>query len=242
MFALLLVAALPTQPPPAATDGPFRLAATEVVCRREFGAGPPVCEVGLELRWDAPLVVVRVAQTGLAGWTPNSFPAGKVAVAGTRHRTTVRADGVKRTDQMLPRLEASFTVTAADRMLTLTVHDLSAPKPLTEAGVTLTPHPPRRLDALLEVRLDLLYPEGHPEFESFESWTAGNRCRLVHRDGRTLDPVNGDEDARGRGVTCTYRFKAAEVGDAAGWSLKLDTPGPLREIPARFTLRDIPLP
>ena len=242
MFALLLVAAAQPQPPSAAADGPFRLAATDVVCRHEFGRFPPVCEVGLELRWDAPLVVVRVAQTGLTGWMPNTFPAGKIAASGTRHRTTVRAAGVKRTDLKLPLLEAAFTVTAAERMLSFVVPDLAAPKPLTEAGVTLTPHPPRRLDALVEVRLDLLYPEGHPEFESFESWTAGNRCRLVRGDGRTLEPVNGDEDARGRAVTCTYRFKMAEVGDVAGWLLKLDTPGPLRELAVRFTLRDIPLP
>ncbi len=242
MFALLLVAAAQPQPPSAAADGPFRLAAHEVVCRHEYGRFPPACEIGLELRWEAPLVVVRVAQTELTGWTPNTFPSGKIAASGTRHRTVVRAAGVTRTVLKLPVLEAAFTVTAAKRMLTFTVPDFAAPKSLTEAGVTLTPHSPRRLDALLEVRLDLLYPEGHPEFESFESWTVGNRCRLVHGDGRTLEPVNGDEDARGRGVACTYRFNAAEVGNVAGWSLRLDTPGPLRELPVRFILRDIPLP
>ena len=226
MFALLLAAATTPTPPKPAADGPFQLVVREVVCRHEFGRSAPACEVGLDLRWDAPLAVVRVAQTRLAGWTPSSFPAGKIAVGGSRHATTVRATGVRRTDLTLPLLEVGFTVTAAERTLTFTVPDLAAPVTRTEAGVTLATRPPRRLDAFLELRLDLLYPEGHPEFESFETWTANNRCRLLHRDGRSLEPVSFDEDPRGRAVACAYRFKASDVGDPAGWSLSYDTPGP----------------
>jgi hypothetical protein len=242
MFAFLVVALAPPPPAPSAADGAFRLAVREVVCRRQFEQPEPVCEVGLVLCWQTPLVVVRVAQTGLTGWTPNSFPEGKIAVAGDRHQTTVRAAAVKRTDLTLPRLEVTFTVTAADRMLNFTIPDLTAPKPQTQSGVTVKPYPPRPFDGLLDFRLDLTYPEGHPEFESFETWTATNRCRLVHRDGRTVTEQSFDQDPRGRTVTVRHRFAAAEVGDPGGWSLVYDTPGPLREFPVRFTLRDIPLP
>jgi hypothetical protein len=127
-------------------------------------------------------------------------------------------------------------------MLTFTVPDLIVPKPQTAEGVTVAPQPARWLDALVEFRLALRYPDGHPEFESFESWTANNRCRLVHRDGRTLATDDREESHTGRSVAAAYRFRAADVGDLAGWSLVLDTPGPLREFPVRFTLRDVPLP
>ena len=227
MFTLLVAASLT---PPVATDGPFRLTVTGVTCRHVFAAGPPVCEVALELGWEPRLAVVRVADG-----------VGKTAVAGPRLALVARRPAVPRS-QATFHMEQLYTITAAEQTLSFTVPDLAAPKPQTRAGVTLTPRPPRRLDDLLELRLDLLYPVGHPEFESFETWTADNRCRLVRRDGRTLEPVNSDEDARGRGVTLGYRFRATAVGDLAGWTLHYDTPGPLREYPVRFTLRDIPLP
>ncbi len=219
-------------PAAAAIDGAFRLAVRGVTCRHDYNAGPPVCEVALDLHWEPRLAVVRVADGS----------GGKAAVTDARHATTVRLADVQRSAAKLPALDVAFTVTAAERLLTFTVPDLAAPKPQTQAGVTLTPQPPRRLGAVLELRLDLRYPEGHPEFESFESWTANNRCRLAHRDGRTLEPRSFDETPNGRAVAVAYRFNTAEVGDLAGWSLVYDTPGPLREFAVRFKLLDIPLP
>jgi hypothetical protein len=237
MLALLLAS---QAAPPAAADGPFRLTAREVVCRHEFGRFEPVCEVGLELRWEPTLTVVRVAQTRLSiAPLGNTFPGGKVAVSGGRHRTTVRAFGVRRAALALPPLDADFTVTAADRRLTFTLPD---DRPQALDGVTAARGPVRTLGDIIEVRIDLEYPAGHPEFESFESFTAGNRCTLVKGD-RTLDPGDDfDVSEAGRRATGRYRFPAAAVGDPDGWAVRYDCPGPLRERQARFTLKDIPLP
>ena len=238
----LLLAAGP--PAPAARDGAFRLAVREVTCRWSLDDPGPGCEVGLTLHWEPRLVVVRAAADRVtAKPLAASAGGGKAAVSGGSHSLSVRLDGVTRAVAVLPPLDVGFTVTAADHWLTFTVPDLRDPKPQTQAGVTLAPKPARPLDTVVEFRLDLLYPDGHPEFESFESWTANNRCRLVHPDGRTLDPGdNADESHRGRTASLAYRFPAAAVGDPAGWSLALDTPGPLREFPVRFRLADVPLP
>jgi hypothetical protein len=219
-------------PAPADVVGAFRLAVRGVTCRHEYDAGPPVCEVGLDLHWEPRLAVVRVADAA----------GGKAAVTNARYATGVRLPAVPRSQSKLPTLDVSFTVTAAERMLSFTVPDLQTPKPQTEAGVSLTSRPARPLGEVVELRLDLTYPEGHPEFESFESWTAGNRCRLVYRDGRTLTTDDFEVTEGGRKAAAAYRFRAAEVGDLAGWSLVYDTPGPLREFPVRFALKDIPLP
>ena len=237
------VAFVAPPPTPATWDGAFRLAVGGVTCRHDYQAGPPTCEVTLALHWEPRLAVVRVTAGAVAAGTfAVEAGSGKVAVAGARHNTTARLTGVPRSAAKLASLDVAFTVTAAERMLTFTVPELAAPKPLTVAGITLTPRPARKLDATTEFRLDLLYPEGHPEFESFETWTAGNRCRLVHRDGRALDTDDFNESQSGRRVTLDYRFPTAEVGDLAGWTLDYRTPGPLREFPVRFKLTDIPLP
>lgn len=219
------------RPAPSAVDGAFRLAVRSVTCRHDYDAGPPVCEVGLDLHWEPRLAVVRVADTGV-----------KVAINGALHRTTRRLRGIHRSLATLPPQEVVFTVTAAERMLAFTVSDLTTLTSQTVEGVTLTPTPVRRIDQVVELRFDLRYPDGHPEFESFETWTANNHCRLVHRDGRVLTTDDRDETHHGQSAMVAYRFRAGDVGELTGWSVVLHAPGPLRVFPVRFSLRDIPLP
>ena len=94
-----------------------------------------------------------------------------------------------------------------------------------------------------DVELELVYPPGGPEFESFEEhkWLRDNRLQLVSPDGKPVDPDSEDVVASGKTVNATYRFKGANP-KAKGWSLVYVVPGPLVEVTVPFKLENIPLP
>src|SRR5205823_12532400 len=99
-----------------------------------------------------------------------------------------------------------------------------------------------------EFELELTYPPGIPQFESFESWTIANRIRLVSPDGAKSFATDDYEiQTVGPRMLAAYRFKedAAKglVNPAAkGWSLVYDASSPPIEFTVPFELKDIPLP
>jgi hypothetical protein len=239
-------------PAPAFVDGPFRVAVRSVTSRLDFDTGSRLTEVTLDLHWEPRLTVVRADATPTITTatddrsTPYTIApiSARVPPTGAMHTTTVRVPNVPRSATKLTKLAGSFLVTATDRYLTVKLPQLPAGKPVTQEqdGVRAAVHPPRKLDDVIEVRVEVGYPESHPTFESFESWAAGNRLRLISPSGRPLDPTDYATQEAGRRAVCEYRFPAAAVGDLKGWSLTYDTPAPLREFPVRFELVDIPLP
>lgn len=239
-------------PTPAFVDGAFRVAVRSVVSRLDFDAGTRIAEVTLDLHWEPRLTVFRVdAQPVIETVTDDRGTkyavapvSARVPPTGAMHTTTIRVPNVPRSATKLANLAGTFTVTATDHYLSLRFSELPAGQPATQErdGVRATVHPPRKLDDVIELRVVLDYPELHPAFESFESWTAGNRLRLVSPGGKVVEPTDYANQEAGRRAVCEYRFPASVVGDLKGWSLTYDTPAPLREFPVRFALVDIPLP
>jgi hypothetical protein len=235
-------------PLPSAVAGPFRVAVRQVSARLDTDAGR-VVELTLDCHWEPRLAVVRVsADPTLCLLRDNRGskltappPTGRAAPTGAAYTATVRIRGVPRSASTLD-VSGSFTVTAAERLLRFAVPSLAGPSTLAQDGVTVTVPPPRRADDVLIVTVISDYPAGHPLFESFESWTASNRCRLVGPGGRALAPTDFAVSEGGRRAEGAYRFPTAAVGNPARWGLEYDTPGPLREFAVRFELRGVPLP
>jgi hypothetical protein len=242
---------------PASIDGAFRAAARGVTAKADYDTGRTAYEVSLDLHWEPRFPVFRVdAQPTITTATDDrgtalAAPAGgaKAAVTGYAHPATVRLDGLTRKSASIARLAGQFTVTAAPRMLAFRFADLAAkpPVPQQQDGVTVTLTGFDRRDDRWDLSLRLEYPEGHPAFESFESWTGRNTLRLVSPDrSRVYDPDTFDVTETGRTATAVYRFAAGgrgpNLGDRKGWSVVYETPAPLAEFPVRFELKDLPLP
>lgn len=237
---------------PAAVDGAFRVTAKGVNARADYETGRTGYDVAVELAWEPRFPVFRVdAQPTISAATddrgkPLSVPpvGAKTPTTGFTHSTTVRVEGLTREARRIAKLSGSFTVTASPKMLTFVFDNLGsvpASKEIDGVRVTLTGF--ARREDRWDAGLKLEYPDGHPEFESFESWTGGNAIKLVPptRTGAVAEE-SFDINGNGRVVLAEYRFPAKAVSDPKGWRLVYETPAPLIEFPVRFTLTDLNLP
>ncbi len=243
----------PGPPAPSSVDGPFRVAVRQVQTRTDFDAGQTFTEVTLDVHWeprfpvfriDSEPTVTTVADDRGDKLTPVTTKT-RTPPAGYLYTTTVRIAGVPREARKLTRLAGTFTVTASERMLPF-AFDLGGKPPTIpppREGVTATLRRFEKADDRWEAELELTYPPGQPQFESFESWVTENRARLVAPDkAKSLDPSDYDIPEQGRRVVAVYRFPGSALANPKGWSLVYETPAPLVEFPVRFELTDIPLP
>ncbi|HVK19513.1 MAG TPA: hypothetical protein VM533_21440 [Fimbriiglobus sp.] len=239
--------------PPSSVDGPFRVAVRQVQVRTDFESGKTFSEVTLDVHWEPRFPVFRIdsepAITAVADdrgsrITPATAKA-RTSPGGFLYTTTVRIEGVPRSATKLTRLAGTFTVTSSERMLPF-AFDLGGKTPVTlpaQEGVSATLRRFEKVDDRWEAELEMTYPPGQPEFESFESWVTENRARLVGPDkAKSLDPTDYDIPEQGRRVVAVYRFAGSALTNPKGWTLTYETPAPLVEFPVRFELKDIPLP
>lgn len=245
-------------PMPVAVHGPFRVAVRQIESRHDFETGSQLTLVTLAINWEPRFPVIRLdgeptritAEDDLGSSLRTSPSSAKVAPLGYQHTTTVRLLGVPRRAARITRLNGVFTVTAAPGMLPFAFTDLTQPGMGTlPPGIDTTAVSARlvrfeKLDDRWEAEISTTYPLGHPEFESFESWTANNRAQLIGPDGtKRLRPIDFEINEVGRTATGICRFRAADLPQGpTGWKLVYDTPAALREYPVTFELRDIPLP
>ena len=232
-----------TGPPvPSSVDGPFRIAVNRVESRLDFDTGTHVTDVTLDVHWEPRFPVIRLdAGPTITAITDDvgselAVPtaAFKAAPVGYRHTATVRVRGVPRKATKLTRLAGSFTVTAAPGVLPFAFADLSSPaagtlpKGVDAGGVSAKLVRFEEIGDRWEVEVSATYPEGHPEFESFESWTAGNRAVLSGPAGAMIVESSDSEiNERGRTATGIYRFRASDV--PADARLVYETPAALLE-------------
>ncbi len=200
-------------PSPASIDGAFRVAAKQVVCRRDFDTGRSVTEVTLEVHYPPRLPVFRIdgeprgtVSGVIAGdnllkkwdraYTKAMTPsAGKTAVNGSSFTSVLRfpelplaapsynSNGANRRLTSLT-IGGEFTVTAAAKMLQFRVADTSKPTTLTQEGVTFTLQTPRKVGERWDVPVEVAYPPSKVEFESFEAGVWLSRNRL-----QLIDPA-----------------------------------------------------
>jgi hypothetical protein len=240
-------------PVPSSVDGPFRVAVRQVQCRKDLESGKSVTEITLDIHWEPRFPVFRIdseptitAATDDRGRRLTPLTAKvRTPPGGFVYTSTVRIEGVPREAKRLTHLAGTFTVTASERMLPF-AFDLGGKTPVTppeQEGVTARLRRFEKLDDRWEAELELTYPPGQPEFESFESWVTENRARLVGPDrSKALDPTDYDIPERDRRVVAVYRFPANAFTNPRGWTLTYETPAPLVEFPVRFELKDILLP
>ena len=242
----------------SAVDGPFRIVVNHVTSRIDLETGATITEVTLDCHWEPRLPVFRIDSeptittvTDDRGTkltvTPNK---AKVPPRGSHYTTVVRIPNVPRSATKLTNLSGSFTVTAAEKMLSFRFTDLLPTTPQTQdqTGVKVTLLPIKKVSGRWDVPLELNYPPTKIEFESYESalWLTENRLQLVSPTGQTYAPVNDDTRETPTKAFVTYRYldtaKGPPFADRKGWSILYDTPSPLVEFLIKFDLRDVPLP
>lgn len=105
-------------------------------------------------------------------------------------------------------------------------------------------------DQLWTAEVLLEYPEGGPNFESFQSWLVNNEAYLEHGETKQRFPANAGfntEDQSANKALLQYRFtdepdKNLLLGKPASWNLVYRTPGKIVEVPIPFEFKDLPLP
>jgi hypothetical protein len=91
--------------------------------------------------------------------------------------------------------------------------------------------------------LMLEYPEGGPEFESFEQWLVNNEAYLEKADGRKrIQAGNYESDPQGRQAILRYFFSEEDMGKPEDWKLVYRTPGQILKVPVNFEFKELPLP
>jgi hypothetical protein len=240
-------------------DGPFRIVAREVTAKRDVATGIAHYDIALDLHWEPQFPVFRVGSTpvvtsarddaGRALTAPavNSFTP--VPAETYLHSTVLRINGLDRGAKSMASMTGRWTITASPKMLSFVMADLKAALPLKkdQDGVSVTLTKAQLNGSRYDVELQLNYPDTHPEFESFESWTDWNRIRLVDpQRTRQHEPDATQITGNGRRVRVEHRFfsKAAVpvLADAAGWTLTYETPAPLMQYDLQFELKGILLP
>jgi hypothetical protein len=247
---------------PLSTDGVFRVAARRVTAVRDLENDRSFCEVTLGLHWEphfaAFLVETPSKNVTARDNTDKELPIaeggrGRVPVSGGGTMLTVRLADVPRSARTIKRLEGTFGVVGAGRMLRFEFAKLAKEEQAqTQEGVTVKVRAdfPAGGD-LWTARVELDYPEGGPQLESFESaaWLADNDAFLVSADNKRRLDVNGGTEVVSqseRRAVVNYRWvpqgNAADLGKPDGWRLVVRTPGKLIEVPVTFKLENIPLP
>lgn len=240
----------------SSVSGPFRVAARAVTARLLLDSGAAFHEVQLDVHWEPRMPVFRLDTqpritkavddrgTALTPAPGVSLQYPAAALTDLRLRLT----GLTRDSKRIATLAGEFRATAAEKMLAIPFRDLAAkfPQAHTVEGVKVAVTGFAKAGGTWDADVELTYPENHPNFESFEEqkWLRDTRVRLIDPTGAAWEPDGETVNASGRAVSGTYSYKLLANANplAKGWSLALETPGPLVELKVPFTLKDIPLP
>lgn len=240
----------------AAVSGPFRVVATQVVARSLLDLGVTSYEVNLEVNWEPRIAVFRIdsqprvtraiddrgTALAAAASTVSAYPAD------AQTEMKVKLTGLTRESRSIAVLAGEFRATAADKMLVFNFNALNGKlsQSKTQDRVTATLKSIAKPEKTWEIDIEVVYPEGHPIFESFEEqkWLRDNKVQLVPPPGagRIAEPESEEVSAHGRRIIATYRFPGNLTPLAKGWSLVYETPSPLVEVKVPFELKGIPLP
>lgn len=241
---------------PSGIDGPFRVVLKKVIARRDPELPDAEYELHLEVQWEPRFPVYLIdtepKATATAGQQKLTANAASVRVipTGHSHPAVVRLKNVPREAKQLDELTGTFRVVAAAKMLAVEFADLTGDKPVSQAveGVTVTLHPVKKTAKRAEFRVDLEYPQSHPEFESFQQWSGTNQFRLYPPADRAgLPPTDYSASESGRRVRSDYSYAgpngaAFNLPDLKGWRVVYQTPCPMAEQEVKFTLKAVVLP
>jgi hypothetical protein len=240
----------------ATVSGPFRIVVKQVIGRALLDLGANFHEVYLEVNWEPHIPVFRIAtepritkavdDRGIAltaaSSTANAYPTEAIT------DMKIKVSGLTRSSKQIASLAGEFRVTAAEQILTFKFKNLTGKMPdlIIQEDVKVSLKSINKSDKTWDVELELVYPDDHPPFESFEEqkWLRDNKLQLVSPDGKPIDPESEllEVSSRKGRVGATYRFPGMLNPLAKGWALVCETPSPLKEFKIPFELKNIPLP
>jgi hypothetical protein len=245
---------------PLSIDGVFRLAGRRVQATYDLDQGRTLYEVQLALHWEpkysAFLVEVPGKTVTARDNTGKELPVGegrgRMAVSGGGTNLTLRLNDVPRSARTIQLLEGRFSVVGAAKMLRFEFTKVGLEEQArTIDGVTVKVKADFKEGAdLWKARVDLEYPEGGPQLESFEAgaWLSENSAFLVSADNKRRMDVNGGSDyetPNARRAVVNYHWVPPDdgkFGKPSDWRLVIQTPSQLAEVPVKFKLENIPLP
>ncbi len=239
---------------PSSVEGPFRVSVKGVRAKRDSDTDSTITDVVLEVAWEPRFPVamidnipkVELAKAGDAEFKVGAG-TGRVPTVGFSQQATVRLQGIPRSAATLDVLRGSFRVIASEKLLAVEFKDLTSDKPVIQTldSVKVTLQPPKRDGKTALLTFQLEYPEGHPDFESFEQWSSANRLKLYPPDNKNgIETIDYNSEEAGRRIAASYSFGGA-VGkspDLKGWRAVYETPGPMVVQTVKFELRGIALP
>ena len=255
------IALVPQSAQPAITfssvHGPFRFVVREIFARRDFDTGRGQTVVVVDLHWEPLFPVFRIDGPTLRkvkddrGDTPTVATSGaKIAVSGTQVTTSIRLEQIPRQAQTLAEIEGEWRITASTQWLRFRLADLGEanPMPQMEKNVTFRLLKLARTGAYWDIDIELVYPPGGPEFESFESYLNDNRIALVAPGGGVrIAPSATQQILQGERSRMRYRFRDDKKTtplpqNLKGWSLEYETPTPPLEVRVPFRFEKLLLP
>ncbi|MBA2225214.1 MAG: hypothetical protein WHU94_08175 [Thermogemmata sp.] len=240
----------------AASAGPFRIVVQTVHARLQPSTAHAVCDLDLLVHWEPRYPVYRIDASPSITMAQDER-GQSLAAESSRSRQYppaaasemfVRLTGVRRQAQRIACLEGVFRVTLAERLLTLRWDTPPREKMVTQtAGPLIFTWKSLRRNPTLqvwEVELEGEYPADHPRFDSYEEskWLRDVQIQWRTAAGRIVRPQGEEIYASGRKVQVACQFPQAIDPLAAGGSLLLTVPAPLREVRIPFRLENIPLP
>jgi hypothetical protein len=244
---------------PMTIDGLFRLSARRVQANFDVEQDRSMYEVQLALYWEPKFsaFLVQVPGKGVTARDNNDkeLPVaeggGRMAVSGGGTTLNLRLNDVPRSARTVKLLEGSFNVIGAAKMLRFEYTKVSREKQSqTIDGVKVTVNADFSGEELWRARVELEYPEGGPQMESFESgaWLTENTAFLLSTDNKRRMDYNGGSNVEAAGerrAVIEYLWvppDTGSLGKAADWRLVVLTPSRLVEVPVKFKLENIPLP
>ncbi len=235
---------------PSGIDGPFRVVVKKVIAKRDPELADSDYEVHLEVQWEPRFPVYLIdtepKATATVGKDKVTADAASVRVipSGYSHPAVVKLKNVPRAAKQLDELACSFRVVAAAKLLAVEFKELTSDKPVSQTidGVKVTLDPLKVIDKRAEFTVTTEYPDGHPEFESFQLWHAANTFRLLPPNDRTggRKPTGLNLGEGGRRPLIVYQYDG--LPDVKGWRAVYETPGPMSEQTVTVTLKGVALP
>lgn len=240
----------------ASYAGAFRVAATEIIARRDLrDTGDDALQLQLEIAWEPrlrPIVLLQstdeVAAVDDRGTTLQStrqgseieipVSEGSMAVESPLHFALPSRQATR-----IARLKGRFSVLLPGREETFRFEKLApgAKGEARKAGVTVALEDVRRNNLVWEVRLRIIFDEASGALESHRGWVFNNPAELVTPDGQSVSYA-GLETTRQTPTEVGVAYLFTLDGDIAGHTLVYKTPGVVMKVPLEYELTDLALP
>jgi len=249
----------PRHPPRVVVSGPFRLEVLRTTSKLNHQTGESETELLLEVAWERSVAVVLMdiePEITIATFdkTPARFsqPVGKILPRGFSQQLACKLTGIPRSAAQLDRLAGQIRFTGSPGWLEFAWSKLDGKteQVLELDGVQATLQPVRQTERRTEFTIGLIYPEPHPQFESFQQWAVVNTLRLEAVTlGKRAFSIDDDTnlDTAGRRMHGAYSFprlgkNALQLDSLALWRATYRVPGKLAEYAIPFEFKNLPLP